>query len=539
MYITKENFRKNNINFVQFIMAVLVIYSHAFPIATAGNEGEIIKDLTASRYSFGNLGVATFFIFSGFLVSASYENTQDILIFLKKRIFRIFPGLLAVLVLSAFVLGPCVTTLPISEYYRHPMTWQYLKSIFLNPLYWNLPGVFESNLYGSSVNGSLWTIPYQFGFYILLGAFGFLGILKYRKVSLSLLSVFIISYLMRDNLFMGKTHFWGMPLYDWLYLGMYFSAGMTAYAYKDVIKLCKQGAMIALSLLIFAWAAKEYFISTTILGTYLLLYMSYCTKQIRFSLSKLSFGVYIYGFPVQQLFTHLAGGTMDPYLNVLLAVPMAMLLAWVSDMYFESSIQKLEKYCTVSRFITSGISSMWDKFYATWLKTVDKLTRISWKGYFAVLILTAISSWFLFVNLPSSVDFSKTKNPSDRVLGTGYYAKSEVEDFCFVSNISELHLGQKKGMTELTIDGFIPADFTDVQYVSAYVDNSEYVSNHRVIAGQGFSFVLSIPNNNTFLPKEVSIKLVFNAIHEKEEGNSDVRDLSACILRAALKPSGT
>lgn len=534
MYITKENFRKNNINFVQFIMAVLVIYSHAFPIATAGNEGEIIKDLTASRYSFGNLGVATFFIFSGFLVSASYENTQDILIFLKKRIFRIFPGLLAVLVLSAFVLGPCVTTLPISEYYRHPMTWQYLKSIFLNPLYWNLPGVFESNLYGSSVNGSLWTIPYQFGFYILLGAFGFLGILKYRKVSLSLLSVFIISYLMRDNLFMGKTHFWGMPLYDWLYLGMYFSAGMTAYAYKDVIKLCKQGAMIALSLLIFAWAAKEYFISTTILGTYLLLYMSYCTKQIRFSLSKLSFGVYIYGFPVQQLFTHLAGGTMDPYWNTILSVPVVICLAWLSDKFIEAPIQKLEKHIIFKNSIPTSILAVWNKCYGRLLRLVERIANISWKSYFAILVLGLCFYWGLFVNLPSAVDFTKRGTIPVHALGAGYYDKSAGETYTFVSDVSEVHLGQKKGMTELTVEGFIPANFTDVQFVSVYVNGNAYLTDQSVTAGQGYSFNISIPDNNMFMEKKLTVRMVFNTVHAKEEGNPDIRDLSACVTSVRL-----
>lgn len=540
MYITKENFKKNNINIIQFIMAILVIYSHAFPIATDGNESELFMNLTESHYSFGNLGVATFLIFSGFLVSASYENTNNIFVFLKKRVFRIFPGLLAVLVLSALVLGPCVTTLTISEYYQHPMTWQYLKNIFLNPLYWNLPGVFESNVYGSSVNGSLWTIPYQFGFYVLLGVLGFLGMLKKQKVSLSLLATFIISYLMRDNLFAGRTHFLGMPLYDWLYLGMYFTAGMTAYAYRHVIRLSKQGAMIALSLLIFAWFAKEYFISTTICGTYLLLYLSYCTKNVNCSLDRLSFGVYIYGFPVQQLFTHLAGGSMNPYLNTILSIPVVVCLAWLSDKFFEAPIQKLEKYITLKKFIPAGISAVWDKCYSRLLRLVERAANISWKSYFAILLLGICSCWVLFVNLPSSVDFTKNVRggATVRALGTGYYSKSAGETYTFVSDVSEVHLGQRKGMTELTIEGFIPANFTDVQFVSVYVNGNAYLTDQSVTAGQGYSFNISIPDNNTIMEKKITVRMVFNTVHAKEEGNPDIRDLSACVTAIKLNPSG-
>jgi len=535
MYITEGNFRKNNINIIQSIMAVLVIYSHAFPIASNSNAGEIIMDLTTSHYSFGNLSVAAFFIFSGFLVYASYENSNNILVYLKKRIFRIFPGLLAVLAMSSLVLGPIVTTLSISEYYRHPMTWQYLKSIFLNPLYWNLPGVFEGNLYSSSVNGALWTIPYQFGFYILLGILGFFGLLKYRKVSLALLAAFIISYLMRDVLFVGRTHFMGMPMHDWLYLGMYFTAGMTAYAYRHVIRLSKQGAMVALTLLVFAWIAKEYYISTTICGAYLLLYVSYCTKKVDFSLARLSFGIYIYGFPIQQLVTHLAGGSMNPYLNIVLSVPAAVCLAWLSDKFFEAPVQKLEKYVTLKRFIPAGVSSAWNKCYGWLMKLVDKIANISWKSYFAIFVLGLGIYWAMFVNLPSAVDFTKNKTIPAHALGAGYYEKSPGESYTFVTDVSELHLGQTKGMTELVIEGFIPSGFIDVQFVSVYVNGDEYLAKQSVTAGQGYLFTISIPDNKMLLEKKISVRMVFNTIHAREEGALDIRDLSACVTSVSLK----
>lgn len=538
MYITKENFRHNNINFIQFVMAILVIYSHAFPIATAANAGEIIKDLTASAYSFGNLAVATFFIFSGFLVSASYESTPNIFIFLKKRCFRIFPGLFAVLVFSTFVLGPCITTLPITEYFRHPVTWQYLKSIFLKPLYWNLPGVFESNLYGTSVNGSLWTIPYQFGFYLLLGVLGFLGLTKQSGMNLALFGIFTISYLLKDNLFPGITHLAGMPFADWLYLGMYFTAGMVAYSYKHIIRLTRQGAMISLFLLILAWAAKEYFVSTTIFGTYLLLYLAYCTRSIHFSLARLSFGIYLYGFPVQQFFTHLSGGVMNPYLNTVLSIPTVILLAWLSDRFIERPIQKIEKYITIKRYIPEKVIEIWEKCCKGLMKFADCITHVSWKTYFSMLLIVWIIYWFLFVNLPSSVRFGVFDIIPPRAVGVGYHSKSKGENFTFVSDDSTIYLGQNRGMTQLSVNGFVPDTFTDIHHVSIYVNNEVYAENAEVAAGESFAFEFSIPDNPASTEKQIAVQLVFNAVHELEPDSMDVRDLSACISSVSLERAG-
>lgn len=535
MFVAKENFKKNNLNFIQFIMAILVIYSHAFPIATSQNGGEIIKDLTDSQYSCGNLAVAAFFIISGFLVSASYENSTGLFAYLKKRVFRIFPGFFAVLVLSALVLGPLVTTLPLSQYFTNYQTRCYIRGVFMHPLYWNLPGVFEQNLYGSSVNGSLWTIPYQFGFYILLGIVGFLGLLKFKKVSLSMFIAFVFAYLMKGNLFSNVTHFLSMPLNEWLYLGMYFTAGMTAYAYRDKIELNRQGAMLFLTLLLFAWIAKEYFISTSVLGTYLILYLGYCTKPVKCKMAKLSYGIYIYGFPVQQLYTHLFGGSMNPYLNIVLSVPVVLLLAWLSDKFIETPIVKLEKYVTLKPLIPQFVNRACGTIRSVWNRVLDRIAAISWVEYAAALLCAGVVVWSCFINLPSRVDFAENRSVSSRILAYGYYTQNENEPFVFVSDSSCIHLGQKSGMTCLEINGFLPETFTDVNSISVYYNDSPVIIDVEVLPGQMFSFSLPVPDHQMLVEKEVSIKIVFNAIHEVEPGNPDIRQLSACITSIGFK----
>ena len=516
-------------------MAILVIYSHAFPLAAANSEGEIIIALTGGQYSAGGLAVAVFFIISGFLVSASYENAKGLFSYLKKRIFRIFPGFLAVLLLSALILGPLVTTLPQKEYFSNAATWRYLKSVFLYPLYWNLPGVFEQNLYSSSVNGSIWTIPYQFGFYILLGIVGFLGLLRYRKVNLSLFAVFVCAYLTREDLFSHVTHFLGIPLEEWLYLGMYFTAGMAAYACRDLIELSRRGAMTCLTLLIFAWIAGEYYLSTSVFGTYLILYLAYCTRPVNFGLAKLSFGIYIYAFPVQQLFTHLFGGCMNPYLNMLFSVPAVLLLAWLFNRLIETPVAKMEKYITFEPLIPEKLRRAWARLRDAWERVLRRLAGISWGEYAAALLLAGAVVWAAFFNLPSEVDFASTRHQPSRVLVSGYYKQNKDEPFVFVTDSSCIHLGQKQGMTCLEIKGFLPESFTDVHSVSVYFNDAPVLADGELIPGQGFSFSLTVPDHRMLTEKEVSVQIVFNAVHEREPDSADIRQLSACITSIDLK----
>jgi len=393
MYSTKDNFKINNFNAIQFFMSILVIYSHAFSIGAATEKGEVIKWLTDSQYSAGRLAVATLFIVSGFLISASYENSKSAVQYFKNRIFRIFPGVIAVVAACVFVIGPCVSTLSVKEYFLHPATRRYLKNILLYPIRWDLPGVFTSNAYPNSVNGSLWTLPYQFMLYIGLGVLGFLGLLRHKNTSLVCLAVCTVAHITqmgggRIQAFLGT---YGLDWGNVLYLGMYFSAGMVAYAYRDKIRLTKEGAMTATVLLLFAWfLAEEYLVSMAIFGTYIILYLAYCTKPLRFGVETLSFGLYIYAFPIQQTITFLFGGNMSPWLNMVIAIPSTLLCAWLSSVCIERPAIKLKNYITVQKVIPGKVFTAWDMLYAKWLKLVDRILGMHWI-VFGVLVCCALA----------------------------------------------------------------------------------------------------------------------------------------------------
>lgn len=518
--------KKNNLNLIQFVAALLVIYSHAFPIATGMNDGEIIKDLTNSFFSVGDLAVAAFFIISGFLVSGSYERTKSFPRYLKMRVLRIFPEMLGVLLISMLLLGPCVTTLPLGEYFRSGETWAYLKNFFLYPMTWTLPGVFTGNAYASSVNGSLWTLAYQFGLYVMLGVIGALGLLRYRKTSLGLLVTFSFLHLFQNRILSASGYWMGLALHDWFYLGMYFTAGMCAYAYRDQLRLDARGAMLSLLALTLALLVGQegYQFMTALFGTYLILYAGYALKPVKVPLSSLSYGIYIYSFPLQQLWTYLFGGHMNPYLNIVLTIPCALALAWLSQRFIAQPAMKL-------RNLTLPVPEKWKQTMARirggWIGLIDRLMKITWKGYVVVFALTLVLIFPLCFSAPTALDFSG--RVSGHWLMTGWYDQDPMQDFRFVMQESELVVGQKKGMNLLSVEGFLPENFTDVHDATVFIDGVAKAEHVPLTSGQSFRIQIPLTPCGSIIPRKLTVRLAFDAVHQTEEGSPDVRLMSACI----------
>src|SRR5215469_16991062 len=105
--------RHNNFDALRLVAAISVMFSHAFLIADGSQGHEPLIVLTGNQSILGLCGVFVFFAISGFLVTQSFEQTGDPWRFLAKRALRIFPGLFVATLLSAFVLAPFVTTLPL------------------------------------------------------------------------------------------------------------------------------------------------------------------------------------------------------------------------------------------------------------------------------------------------------------------------------------------------------------------------------------------------------------------------------------------
>lgn len=184
----------NSFDFMRLAGSLLVLYSHGF--AVAGLPEPVI----GAFCSFGSLGVFIFFAISGYLVSTSWLSDSNLLRFAVRRSLRIIPGLAVVILLSTFVLGPIVTTLPIATYLGHPTTYRYLENIALYVNY-TLPGCFEHVPLANAVNGSLWSLPPEVLVYVFLGALGLASLVE-KRVFMALFSAVVgiaALYLLRST----------------------------------------------------------------------------------------------------------------------------------------------------------------------------------------------------------------------------------------------------------------------------------------------------------------------------------------------------
>ena len=147
-----------NFDLMRLIAALLVVVSHTFPLA--GEAPLRIRGLE----DLGALGVSIFFVISGYLVTASYR--RDPRTYLAKRILRIEPGLIASLVVTVILLA-FVTTAPAAEYWRAAALYV-VRNALLYPATYDLPGVFQAAPMAGVVNGVLWTLRLEFTFYLVL-----------------------------------------------------------------------------------------------------------------------------------------------------------------------------------------------------------------------------------------------------------------------------------------------------------------------------------------------------------------------------------
>ena len=132
--------RHNNFDLLRLLAAWAVLVSHSFAVL---DQPEPLHQLGSTL---GNVGVLIFFAVSGLLIRRSWEYDPSPRDFWIKRGLRLLPALATVGVLTAFVLGPLVTTSSPSAYFSSWQTWIYpVRLVLMFPFGAGLPGVFEDN----------------------------------------------------------------------------------------------------------------------------------------------------------------------------------------------------------------------------------------------------------------------------------------------------------------------------------------------------------------------------------------------------------
>jgi len=315
---------RNNFNLMRLFAAWLVIYGHAHAITGLPGH-DLVASLTQLR-SAGAVAVDMFFAVSGFLIAASLErNTARG--YMVSRGLRILPALLACVALTTLLMGPLLTTA--ANYWAQPQTWEYLLvngSLLFSRFH--LPGVFGAHP-SDIVNGSLWTLPNEARLYVLLMVAWLLGLLTRTRFTILWGLAIIAGYAL-------AWHFWPLPDHIQKYgeCAAFFATGALLWVNRGRIRL--SGWAVAALLACFAllrgttWAHVPYFG----LLTYGALYIGMRVRLPMIRHHDLSYGVYLYGWPAQQLAWMLPAGKTIPgnvVIATLVAVSCAALSWWLVE----------------------------------------------------------------------------------------------------------------------------------------------------------------------------------------------------------------
>jgi peptidoglycan/LPS O-acetylase OafA/YrhL len=296
--------RSNGFDGLRLTAATLVIIGHAFPLT-----GHVVPGLFANGVH--SIGVKIFFVISGYLITRSWQSDPDFLRFWLKRALRIWPGLISICLFTIVAAGLFLTDLSPGDYFRNPGAGFYLWNIALYPVY-QLPGVFRDNVFPSAVNGSLWSLPVEVAMYC--GVPTLVG--RYRRSARILIPATAATLFVASIYFVHfappEKHpiFWGTSLVAALDVAYYFYAGATL-AILRADQYCHP--IVAAALFIASgWFFRGAVSSETALAL-TLPYLIVSIGKLRLGFLNplqghdLSYGLYLYGFPVQQTVIHFSG----------------------------------------------------------------------------------------------------------------------------------------------------------------------------------------------------------------------------------------
>ncbi|MFO1264545.1 MAG: acyltransferase [Rhodoferax sp.] len=309
---------------MRLVAALMVLFSHQHAVLGRSEPSFF------GWNTWGGAGVSIFFVLSGFLVWSSWLRDSRVMPFLVRRALRIFPGLWVVIALSVLVMGPWATAMDVTAYFKHPWTWQYLDNAWLSIVY-VLPGVFVGNTMPGIVNGSLWSLPVEFLCYLVLVVVGWLLLRAREQTPL----ILVLAWWMA----VGGASF-GPKLLGTVYtthceMAALFAAGVLYGQWRSQPFAALEWVLLLAGLLAFSVIGSRGAERASMLLVAMALVHVAANWQgmawLGDTVGDLSYGVYIYAFPVQQAVVHWISGQQWSWEGaLLLSVSITMVFAYVS-----------------------------------------------------------------------------------------------------------------------------------------------------------------------------------------------------------------
>jgi peptidoglycan/LPS O-acetylase OafA/YrhL len=340
----------NNFDFLRLVLATLVILSHSWSLLLGGLEYEPLKRMSHGQLDSGGMAVNAFFILSGFLITQSWLRASGWVDFLTRRVLRIYPGFLAAAIISALVAAPLLEPDP-GSYWRSLQWPTFLMG--LADLRLQIPQT-------ALVNGSFWSIRFEFLCYFAVIALGLSGLLGRRVLTLGALMLSLAALAAQETFgvrIRGDRLAWLLGEAScWPKVSANFLAGVVFYLYRDRVVLSSRGAWTAAAALAAAtfqpWA-RILPVGFPVLGGYLLLHAGYLKVSWMHDWARrrdLSYGMYLYSYPLQRLVVRWFAPSLGtptivvtPILILLASLPMALACALASWYVVESPAMRVRR----------------------------------------------------------------------------------------------------------------------------------------------------------------------------------------------------
>lgn len=326
--------RRNSLNAIRLCLAALVIVSHTWPIGGFGPDPQV------GRFTLGTISVAGFFAISGWLITQS-RLRLPLNGFLWRRALRIYPGYLAALLAVGFLFAPIGAAIAGTPYSLSDGATFVRANLLLLINQFSVGQTLPPSAY-PAWDGAMWTLFSEAVCYVAIGVIVSLVARRHLTATVVTLGVVASVATMRSAGLSARLPWLPGWVFDFVSLAPFFCAGSALFLLRHRVPMHGGVATAAAVLLavVFATSAPQPFGALPI--AYLAMWLG-----SRRGLAKvgarhdLSYGVYLYGFPVQQLLALSGGSELGPAVYTAVSLVVTWPIAALSWLLVERPAQRL------------------------------------------------------------------------------------------------------------------------------------------------------------------------------------------------------
>jgi peptidoglycan/LPS O-acetylase OafA/YrhL len=332
--------RCNALNLFRLGLAAEVMLFHSWPVTGRMPPHALLQLMFA-------VGVDGFFAISGFLITASWLRDPRLRDYLVARALRILPGLYVCLIITAFVFAPITVAVQggsAAKLLQSSAPFEYVlkNATLVSVLQFDVAGTPREVASPGIWNASLWSLIWEVLCYIVIAVIGIIGLANRRWVSLAILALAVLGATLLPPLtFPGA---WTVPQLA-VRSAIMFSAGAVMYQWRDVIPARWSLVTVAVVIVVAAGILlPDYRVVAALPLAYAVIVSGSLIRKKRLTLrTDLSYGVYIYAFPTQQLLVVFGLGFLHPAVFFAATVTALLPLAAMSWFCIEKPAMSLKR----------------------------------------------------------------------------------------------------------------------------------------------------------------------------------------------------